>query len=78
MITDKKTLFFSVESRNIETLTDIFSRFVLPGSIFYTDGWPPYIQVCKNLNFEYIIINCKYHPKNPVTGVHKTALFFIL
>lgn len=38
----------TVENRNSETLTELISKFVLPGSIVYTDMWKGYANIeCK-------------------------------
>ena len=38
----KRTCFFVVEKRDSDTLTKIVQKFVIPGSIVYTDEWAGY------------------------------------
>ena len=38
----KRTCFFVVDSRDSDTLTKIIKKFVVPGSIIYTDEWAGY------------------------------------
>lgn len=70
----KKMFLQEVENRNYETILEIFKIYVLPGSIVYTDGWAPYIRVCKELNLTHKKVNHKYHFKNPEDGTHTNTI----
>lgn len=73
--TDQKKIFLQeVENRNYETILQIFKIFILPGSVVHTDGWAPYVRVCKELNLIHKTVNHKYHFKNPYDGTHTNTI----
>jgi transposase-like protein len=43
--TDGRTIIWPVANRSAETLLPIINKFVLPGTIIYSDGWAGYLQL---------------------------------
>ena len=54
---ERKCFFVLVEKRDTETLQNIISQLVLPGSIVVTDCWAPYNAVCDTLDLDHLTVN---------------------
>jgi len=54
---EKKVFVCRVEQRDAATLRDVISRFVLPGSIVYSDMWKGYANMESELGFEHHTVN---------------------
>lgn len=60
----------SVEHRNEDTLSDVISNHVLPGSIIHTDCWRGYFFLRNVDEIMYLTVNHSQTFKDPITGVH--------
>ena len=54
---EKKVFVCKIESRNAATLRDVISRFVLPGSIIYSDMWRGYANIEEELGLQHHTVN---------------------
>jgi transposase-like protein len=66
---DRKVFMVKVQDRTAETLLDIISRHVLPGSIVYTDMHRGYSQIETRLGLSHATVNHSLFFRDPVTGV---------
>jgi transposase-like protein len=73
--TDEKKAFLErIEDRRAETLLEVIGRFVLPGSIVYTDMWKGYAKINETLNLTHCTVNHSENFKDPITGVHTNTI----
>lgn len=73
--TDRRGIFTEVVSdRSAETLLDVISRHVIPGSIVYTDLWKGYQGIEERLGLTHITVNHSETYKDPVTGCHTNTI----
>lgn len=70
---ERKIFAESVENRSRDTLMDIISRHVKPGSIIHTDLWRGYCGV-ESLGMEHRTVNHSKCFKDPDTGVHTNTI----
>ena len=63
-----------VENRSAETLIDIISRHVHPGSIVHTDLWRGYASINRILGMEHGTVNHSRHFVDPDTGIHTNTI----
>jgi transposase-like protein len=70
---DKKCFVKIVENRTAETLHEIISNHVAPGSIVYTDCWRGYTGM-EELNVTHRTVNHSEHFVDPDTGVHTNTI----
>ena len=66
----RKVFMVEVEDRTAETLADIISTYVAPGSIIHTDCWKGYSCLTHFDRVEHRTVNHSEYFKDPVTGVH--------
>ena len=71
---EKKLFCVEVENRNSDTLTNILSTYVLPGSIFFTDCWAAYNSACENVEMEHFTVNHSENFVNPLDGTHTNTI----
>src|SRR5438132_4373931 len=73
--TDEKRCFVKVvQDRTAETLHDVISRNVLPGSIVHTDLWRGYRGIEQELNMIHRTVNHSENFIDPDTGVHTNTI----
>ena len=76
----KKWFGQMVFNRDRETLTNLITRFIKPGTIIYSDRWPAYwtenynLSHVPNQNFIHLSVNHKIHFKDPVTQAHTNKI----
>jgi transposase-like protein len=70
---EKKSFLKVVQDRTAETLHDIISRHVAPGSIVYTDLWRGYIGITE-MNIIHRTVNHSQNFVDPNTGVHTNTI----
>lgn len=68
-----KVFLVEVENRSAETLRNIITTYVRPGSIIYTDMWKGYNGL-DNGPYEHATVNHSLHFKDPITGVHTNTI----
>ena len=72
--TDQKKIFLvPVETRDKESLMNIITTHVLPGSIIMTDCWKGYVDIVKYNDYKHFTVNHKYTFKDPETGTCTNA-----
>jgi transposase-like protein len=62
-----------VQNRNAETLYDIISRRVLPGTIIYTDLWRGYMGI-NSLGMIHGTVNHSRYFVDPISGIHTNTI----
>ena len=67
-----KILLIPIPNRTKETLTELIRRYVLPGSIIYTDEWKGYSDLKKY--FEHYTVNHSKGFINKENGVHTNTI----
>lgn len=72
--TEKRFFAVEVESRDTSTITNILRKFVLPGSIVYTDCWKAYKPSTEFLSLVHCTVNHSKYFKDPITGVHTNTI----
>lgn len=70
----KKAFLIEVADRTSDTLQNVISTFVLPGSIIYTDCFAAYNRACTNLNLEHFTVNHKENYVDPISGTHTNTI----
>jgi len=72
---ERKMFAVTVEKRDANTLLDVIGRYVLPGSIVYTDCWKGYkTDGLLDLEMIHATVNHSLHFKDPETGVHTNSI----
>jgi transposase-like protein len=73
---EKKCFVKVVQDRSAETLHDIISRHVAPGSIVYTDLWRGYIGIeeIEEMNMTHRTVNHSENFVDPNTGAHTNTI----
>lgn len=71
---EKRCFLKVVHNRTAETLHDIISRHVAPGSIVYTDLWRGYTGISELNNITHRTVNHSQHFVDPITGVHTNTI----
>lgn len=64
----------SVANRSANTLLEVISRHVAPGSIIYTDLWKGYTRVQELLECPHFTVNHSQNFVDPITGVHTNTI----
>lgn len=70
---EKKIFLIKVPDRSSNTLLEIITKHVRPGSIIYTDMWKAYNGISKH-GYGHGTVNHSLIYKNPVTGVHTNTI----
>lgn len=70
---EKKCFVEIVSNRTAETLLEVISRHVMPGSIIYTDMWKGY-QGIEKLNMTHSTVNHSQNFVDPNTGTHTNMI----
>ncbi|CAF0826290.1 unnamed protein product [Brachionus calyciflorus] len=64
-----QTLFVIVKIRDAFTLLNVIYRYILPGTIIYSDCWSSYSRIRRlDKNFEHFMVNHDLHFVDPKTG----------
>jgi transposase-like protein len=71
---ERKFFVAVVDRRDQETIIDVLSRHVLPGSIVYTDCWRGYVGIEEALNVSHQTVNHSLYFVDPNTGVHTQSI----
>jgi transposase-like protein len=71
---EKRCFVQVVQNRTAETLHDIISRHVAPGSIVHTDLWRGYIGISELNNITHGTVNHSQNFVDPNTGVHTNTI----
>jgi len=72
--TERHLFLTKVQDRTLQTLEDVISRHVYPGSIIHTDLWRGYIQLSVNLDYTHHTVNHSKHFVDPDTLVHTNSI----
>jgi len=70
----RKVFMVEVKDRTSETLADIITTYVAPGSIIHTDCWKGYSCLSHFDRVEHRTVNHSNFFKDPVTGVHSNTI----
>lgn len=70
---ERKIFLVKVLRRDQATLSDIIRRYVLPGSIIYTDMWRGYNNLHLH-GYTHMTVNHSQNFVDPVTNVHTNAI----
>src|SRR5271154_3427583 len=71
--TERKMFATSVQDRTQETLLDVITRHVAPGSIIHTDLWRGYYGL-DTIGMTHRTVNHSRHFVDPETGVHTNTI----
>lgn len=71
---ERRCFFVPVEDRSTETLLSVARRYILPGSIVYTDMWRAYPRIMQELNLQHFTVNHSVSFVNEETGVHTNTI----
>jgi transposase-like protein len=72
---ERKVFLAQVENRTAETIGDIISKHVKPGSIILTDLWKGYSCILTDFDdYAHYTVNHKKRFKNPETGTHTNTI----
>ena len=72
---ERRMFSLIVPNRSAEVLEDLLMRYVLPGSIVYTDCWAGYRGLEDALDIQaHQTVNHSRNFKDPVTGVHTNSI----
>ncbi|KCZ76139.1 hypothetical protein H311_02869, partial [Anncaliia algerae PRA109] len=71
---DKKCFLVGVPDRTTETIRNILSLYVLPGSIVYTDCFKAYLPACRDLNLVHQTVNQSIESGNIENGVRTNTI----
>jgi transposase-like protein len=71
---ERKLFLVSVPDRSASTIVQLLARYVLPGSILYTDMWRGYSSVEAELSIQHLTVNHSQHFVDPLTGVHTNTI----
>jgi len=73
--TEERRIFMvEVENRNAETLAEVISTYVAPGSIIHTDCWRGYSFLSQFDRIEHRTVNHSEFFRDPETGVHSNTI----
>ena len=70
----KKCFYVQVENRNENTMEKILFKYVLPGSVVYTDQCKAYDNQCLEALIVHRIVNHSFSFKDPLTNVHTNTI----
>jgi transposase-like protein len=72
---ERKFFVRAVENRNHDTILEVLSAHVLPGSIVHSDCWKGYLGIDEDLRVEHRTVNHKEGFNDEVTGgVHTNSI----
>jgi transposase-like protein len=71
---EKKCFIETVSNRSSETLLEVISRHVAPGSIVHTDLWKGYMEIENILNMTHNTVNHSQNFVDPNTGTHTNTI----
>lgn len=71
---ERKFFAIPVPDRKAETLTQLITNYVAPGSVIYTDLWRGYSQISGINNYTHSTVNHSKNFKDPQTGVHTNTI----
>lgn len=63
-----------VERRDSETIANVLSKHLLPGTILHTDCWKAYLGIDKELDITHRTVNHSLGFKDEITGVHTNSI----
>ena len=69
----RKIILISVKKRDSATINEIILKYVMPGSIVYTDGWRGYNSL-KTLGFEHFVVDHSVSFVDYETKVHTNTI----
>ena len=73
--TESRKLFrVPVPDRSAETLLEVLSRHILPGTIVHSGMWKGYFRLSSVLNLEHRVVNHSVTFVDPVTLVHTNTI----
>ena len=71
---ERKFFVRVVEKRDAETIVDVLSEHVLPGSIVHTDCWRGYLHIDTDIEVVHRTVNHSKNFVDPDTGVHTNTI----
>jgi IS1 family transposase len=71
---ERKLFVVRVQDRTKQTISNLISRFVKPGSIILTDKWKSYDYLSKETQFTHHTVNHTLHFKDPDTQIHTNTI----
>ena len=71
---ERKVFLVSVHDRSQETLEDVISKHVFPGSIILTDLWKGYSGLSKHFDYTHNTVNHSRNFIDPITSTHTNTI----
>ena len=71
---ERKVFLVQVERRDTDTISEVITNHVLPGSIIHTDCWRGYSFLETTNDYTHMTVNHSQHFKDPETGVHTNTI----
>jgi transposase-like protein len=72
--TERKLFAVEVENRKADTIYDVLTAHVLPGSVIHTDLWRGYNWLDASDDYVHRTVNHSRGFKDPITGVHTNSI----
>lgn len=64
---EKRSFVGTVPDRSADTLISILHRYILPGTIIYSDMWRSYSNIRETLEFEHLTVNHSINFRDPIS-----------
>jgi hypothetical protein len=71
---ERRVFLVVVPDRSLQTLEDVISRHVYPGSIVHSDLWRGYSQLSRNFDYSHLTVNHSVNFVDPQTCVHTNTI----
>lgn len=71
---ERRVFLVVVPDRSLQTLEDVISRHVYPGSVVHSDLWRGYSQLSKNFDYTHQTVNHSVYFVYPQTRVHTNTI----
>jgi hypothetical protein len=71
---ERRVFLVPVPNRSAETLLQVLSEHLLPGTLVFSDMWRGYISLSSRLDVQHATVNHSLHFVDPITMVHTNTI----
>lgn len=71
---ERRVFLVTVPDRSLETLEDVISKHVYPGSIVHSDLWRGYARLAQNFDYTHKTVNHSHNFVDPISFVHTNTI----